>query len=80
MDWISVKHKLPEYKDGETQTVIVSGIENGKRYVHYAEIYAYGKKELADEIFTVPGWSKMNVTHWMYLPPAPVADGEREGG
>ena len=72
MEWISIKEKLPEYKKGTTQIVIVSGIEDGERYVYYAEIHAYGKKKTADNIFSVPGWSRMNVTHWMPLPEPPV--------
>lgn len=67
-DWIKIEDKLPEYKEGATQIVIVSGIENGERYVHYAEIHAYGKEEKAKDIFSIPGWSRMNVTHWMPLP------------
>lgn len=69
--WISVKEKLPKYKLGNISVVIVTGIEDGKRYVYYAEIHAYGEKKTADEIFSVPGWSKMNVTHWMPLPKPP---------
>lgn len=71
MEWISVKEKLPEYKSGAYQIVIVSGIEDGQRYVYYAEIYTHGKTETAEGIFSVPGWSTMNVTHWMPLPEPP---------
>jgi hypothetical protein len=71
MGWISVKDKLPKYTKKGTYIVIVSGIENGKRYVHYAEVHAYGKEDKAEDIFSIPGWSKMNVTHWMPLPTPP---------
>ena len=67
--WISVKDRLPEYKGfNKEHIVIVSGIEDEKRYVYWANVYAYGKDE---EIFSVPGWSEMNVTHWMPLPKSP---------
>jgi hypothetical protein len=72
MIWINVKERLPEYKEGTTEIVIVSGIEDNERYVFYAEIHAYGKKEKAEDIFSVPGWKKMNVTHWMPLPEPPL--------
>jgi hypothetical protein len=71
MEWIDIKNKSPEYQEGMIQTVIVSGIDNGERYVYYAEVHAYGKKEKAEDIFSVPGWSKMKVTHWMPLPNPP---------
>lgn len=70
-EWISVKDRLPEYKKGITQIVIVSGIEDGKKYVYYAEVHAYGKQEKSEDIFSIPGWSKMNATHWMPLPEPP---------
>lgn len=73
-EWISVKDRLPQYKEGEWQTVVVSGIDEGKRYVYYAEVHAYGKKETAQEIFSVPGWCDMNVTHWMPWPEPPLPD------
>jgi len=67
--WISVENKLPEVtKSGEEDIVIVTGYDNGVRYVFWASVYAYGKE---DEVFSVPGWSKMNVTHWMPLPDPP---------
>jgi hypothetical protein len=70
--WISVKVRLPEYQGwGKPQTVIVSGIDDEKRYVFYAECHAYGEKKTAEEIFTIPGWSQMNVTHWMPFPEPP---------
>lgn len=72
MEWISVKDKLPEYKKGCTQIVIVSGYEDGEKYVHYAEIHAYGKSIESSDIFSIPGWSDMNVTHWMPLPDKPT--------
>ena len=69
MNWISVKDRLPDYKKEEEQILIVSGIEDdGSRYVYWAQAYAYGKD---DNVFTVPGWSQMNVTHWMPLPKPP---------
>ena len=70
--WISVKDRLPEYQGfGKPQTVIVSGIDDEKRYVFYAECHSYGEKKTAEEIFSIPGWSRMNVTHWMPFPEPP---------
>ena len=68
MKWISVNDELPERKRG---IVIVSGIEYDERYVSWAETHAYGIKEKAEDIFSIPGWSQMNVTHWMPLPKPP---------
>ena len=70
MKWISVKDKLPEPPDNlDELIVVVSGIDdNEERYVHWAAVYAYGKDH---EVFSIPGWSQMNVTHWMPLPEPP---------
>jgi hypothetical protein len=66
--WIKCSDKLPEYT-GDEQIVIVSGLDDfGERYVYWAEAYAYGEN---DSVFSVPGWSDMNVTHWMPLPNPP---------
>jgi hypothetical protein len=70
MKWISVGERLPEYIHGE-QVVLVAGYEHGERYVSYAEVHAYGKKEKAEDMFSIPGWSQMHVTHWMPLPEPP---------
>jgi len=69
--WISVKYKLPEYDPNNDKPVIVSGIDEGGRYVYYAHVHEYGKEETSDKIFSIPGWSEMNVTHWMPLPEPP---------
>lgn len=72
MEWISVKDRLPEYKGaGDEQIVIVTGLEIGRRYVYYARAHDYGEKKDPNEIFSVGGWSDMNVTHWMPLPDPP---------
>ena len=70
-EWISVKDRLPEKpKPNERLKIcIVSGIEDGQIYVYYSEIYPYGD---LGGCFSVPGWSDMNVTHWMPLPEPPT--------
>jgi hypothetical protein len=75
MKWISVKEKLPLFIEGKEQIVIVSGIREeempeNERYVYWAVAHAYGE-EKGNKIFSVPGWSKMNVTHWTPLPEPP---------
>jgi len=64
--WISVKDRLPVF--GLHKVVAVSGVIENRRYVYYAETHSYGEKEKAEDIFSLPGWSKMNVTHWMPMP------------
>ena len=73
MKWISIKDKLPEYKKGEEQIFIVAGIDpyDSNKYVHWAEAYAYGYTADSDRIFSIPGWRRMGVTHYMPLPNHP---------
>lgn len=70
--WISIKKSFPPYKKGEEQIFIVAGIDDmGKGYVYWAEAYAYGYTDDPERVFSVPGWSRMGVTHWMALPNHP---------
>ena len=71
MEWIDVNERLPKYEKGEIEIVLVSGIEREERYVYYAETHAYGEEHKKEDVFSIPGWSKMNVTHWMPLPNPP---------
>ena len=73
MKWVSIKDSVPKYLPGKEQLFIVSGIDEdfNKRYVYWAQAYAYGDTDDRERIFSVPGWSKMNVTHWMQLPEPP---------
>lgn len=66
-NWISVKDRLPKYQGrGKNDIVIVSVFDQfNEHIVYYAAIYAYGK---SNEVFSVPGWGNMDVTHWMPLP------------
>ena len=68
------KNILAKKEKSSKNKTIDFNIDEGKRYVYYAEVHAYGKKETAHEIFSVPGWCDMNVTHWMPWPEPPIPD------
>ena len=64
--WIAVEDALPT-RGVEEHVVMVAGHEDGRRYYYWASVYPYGRKA-TDEVFAVPGWSQMNVTHWAEIP------------
>jgi len=71
--WISIKKSFPPYEKGEGRIYIVAGVDpyDGNKYVHWAEAYAYGNTKDPERVFSIPGWSRMGVTHWMALPNHP---------
>lgn len=78
IDWIPITERVPTKQEvlgpsGYARCLVIAHEWHGP-CVMLADVYDYGEErperdaDRIDWMFSVPGWLKMNVSHWAYLP------------